>query len=96
MKKSKEYRTYDLFNETFKDIALCLGGIFLIHKTKDRVIWEIANSLEDIYYRSMAELGEIYKTDFIFNHYEDKDILRPHPTIEGLLRVLNLKSGARR
>lgn len=96
MKKSKEYRTYDLFNETFKDIALCLGGIFLVHKTKDRLIWEITNSLEDIYYRSLTKLGDIYGTDFIFDRFEDKDILHPHPAIEGLLKLLNLKSGAKK
>lgn len=96
MRKSKEYQLYELLNNTFRDISLCLGGIFLTHKTDDKLIWEIANSIEDIYYKHMDRLETILGSGVIFDLEEDKRKLHPHPAIEGLLRTINFKPGARK
>lgn len=96
MRKSKEYQLYELLNNTFRDISLCLGGIFLTHKTDDKLIWEIANSIEDIYYKQMDRLETILGSGVIFDLEEDKRKLHPHPAIEGLLRTINFKPGARK
>ncbi|MCM8782215.1 MAG: hypothetical protein NC828_04125 [Candidatus Omnitrophica bacterium] len=90
MRKSQAHQIYELLNNTFKDITLCLGGIFLTQKVNDKLIWEITNSIEDIYYRSIDRLESILGSGVIFDLDEPKD-LHPHPAIEGLLRVLNFK-----
>ncbi|MEW6008237.1 MAG: hypothetical protein AB1629_01195 [Candidatus Omnitrophota bacterium] len=93
MRSSKEYQIYELVNDTFKDIALCLGGIFLTRKADNKLIWEIANSIEDIYYKSMDRLETILGAGIIFDLKDDKKNLHPHPAIEGLLRTINFKPG---
>jgi len=95
MEKSKEQKIYALLNDTFKEIALCLGGIFLTYKTDDKLIWEIANSLEDIYYRSADRLESILGSGVIFDLNDPKD-LHPHPAIEGLLRILIFKPATKK
>ncbi len=95
MRKSKEYQLYELLNDTFRDISLCLGGIFLTHKADDKIIWEIANSIEDIYYKSMDKLEAITGSGVIFDLNDDNKNLHPHPAIEGLLKTLQFKPGAR-
>ena len=95
MRKSKEHQLYELLNSTFRDISLCLGGIFLTHKTDDKLIWEIANSIEDIYYKHMDKLETILGAGIIFDIEADKKDLHPHPAIEDLLKTLKFKPGAR-
>jgi hypothetical protein len=95
MRKSKEIKLYELLNDTFRDISLCLGGIFLTHKADDKLIWEIANSIEDIYYKQMDRLESILGSGVIFDIEADKKDLHPHPAIEGLLKTLKFKPGAR-
>lgn len=95
MKNSKEAKLYEMLNSTFTDIALCLGGIFLIHKTDEKLIWEIVNSIENIYYQSAGRLETILGSGVIFDLKEDNKKPHPHPAIEGLLRTLKFKPGAR-
>jgi hypothetical protein len=92
----KEHKIYELFNDTFKDIALCLGGIFLTHKAKDKLIWEIANSIEDIYYKAMGRLEDTLGSGIMFDLETHRKDLHPHPAIEGLLRVINFRPAKRR
>lgn len=89
MKKSKEHEIYDLLNSTFKDIALCLGGIFLTHEAKDRLIWDIANSVEDIYYKAVDKLEALLGSGVMFSMEKEKKDLHPHPAVENLLRNIN-------
>ena len=96
MRKRKDDQVYGLFNGTFKDIALCLGGIFLTHKAKDKLIWEIANSLEDIYYKSMDRLEATLGSRIIFDLKDDKKSLHPHPAIEDLLKNISFKPGVKK
>ena len=90
MSKEKDHQIYELVNDTFKDITLCLGGIFLTHKVKDKVIWEIANSIEDIYYKTMGKLEDTLGSGIMFYPEDEVKKLHPHPAIEGLLRNFNL------
>lgn len=94
MQKSKEEQVYELFNETFRDISLCLGGIFLTYKASDKLIWEISNSVEDIYYRTMDKLEGITGAGVVFDISEQRNQAHPHPAIENLLKVINFKPGA--
>jgi hypothetical protein len=93
MRKSKEHKIYELLNNTFTDIALCLGGIFLTHKANDNLIWDIANSMEDIYYKAMDRLETITGSGIIFDLKDDDKELHPHPAIEGLLKTISFKPG---
>lgn len=96
MKKSKEQKVYELLNDTFTDIALCLGGIFLAHKVDDKIIWEIVNSVEDIYYKSMARLETVTGAGVIVDLNGGSKNLHPHPAIEGLLKTVVFKPGLRK
>ena len=87
----KEHELYELINSAFKDIALCLGGIFLTHKAKDRLIWDTANSVEDIYYKTIARLEESLGSGIIFDIKDDIKGLHPHAAIENLLNAINFK-----
>ena|SRR3989338_9101960 len=84
---------YELLNSIFKDITLCLGGIFLLHKTDDRLVWEIANSIEGIYYKSMDRLESITGSGVVFDLNNGNKDLHPHPAIENLLKTIHLKPG---
>jgi len=96
MSKVKDHQMYELVNDTFKDITLCLGGIFITHKVREKVIWEIANSIEDIYYKTMGKLEDILDSGIMFYPEEKPDALHPHPAIENLLRTLNFKPARRK
>ena len=96
MSKVKDHQMYELVNDTFKDITLCLGGIFLTHKVKDKLIWEIANSIEDIYYKTMGKLEDTLGSGIIFYPQEDSKELHSPPAIENLLRTLNFKPARRK
>jgi hypothetical protein len=96
VKMQKEHKIYELFNDTFKDIALCLGGIFLTHKAKDKLIWEIANSIEDIYYKAMGRLEDTLGSGIMFDLEGGKKDIHPHPAIEGLLKIINFRPARRK
>jgi hypothetical protein len=91
MQSKKEHEIYELVNTAFKDITLCLGGIFLARSVKDKTIWETANSIEDIYYKTMAGLEDSLGSGIRFDLTEDKKGLHPHPAIESLLNTINFK-----
>jgi hypothetical protein len=95
MRRLSEKQLYDLVNEAFRDVSLCLGGIFLTHKADDKLIWEIANSIEDIYYRIMDKLEVITGSGIIFDLNDNNKNLHPHPAIEGLLKTLQFKPGTK-
>lgn len=95
MRQSKEKQLYDMVNGSFRDIALCLGGIFVTNKADDKLIWEIVNSIEDIYYRTVDRLETLTGYGVIFDIDSEKNDAYPHPAIEALLRVFQFKPGVR-
>lgn len=66
----------------FREIVLCLGGIFAVQEVDDALIWQVTKSLDRIYQRTRARLLEREGSS-------DQDVPRrrvePHPAIEDLL-----------
>jgi hypothetical protein len=76
----------ELANHIFEEIALCLGGIFLLNRADDPIIWAITNSIEDLYLRTVRELR---MPDPSQKPEVRKDSTPgPHPAIQGLLRTI--------
>ena len=90
MRKKEITQIYKIINKTFKDIALTFAGIALENNLKDGVITDFANCLEDIYYEVLTQLEKITKKTSYFEFTAEK-ILHPHPAIEELLKIFNLK-----
>lgn len=72
-----------VIDETFHDLALCLGGIFLVHQVEDKVVRAVMRSLDDLYVsaRDRAEkaLGREPRGRFA------KAQMSPHPAVEAFL-----------
>lgn len=66
----------------FREIVLCLGGIFASQECDDALVWQVTKSLDRIYQRSRARA---LKRD----HSGDADVpqrrVEPHPAVEDLL-----------
>ena len=82
--QKKEAR--ELANHIFEEIALCMGGIFLLNRADDRIIWAITNSIEDLYLRTVRELRMPDYPQKIKNRKDSTP--GPHPAIQGLLRTI--------
>jgi hypothetical protein len=66
----------------FREIVLCLGGIFAAQEVDDALVWQVTKSLDRIYQRNRARLLERQSSG-------DPDVpqrrVEPHPAIEDLL-----------
>ena len=66
----------------FREIVLCLGGIFASREVDDTLIWQVTKSLDRIYQRSRARILE-------HEPQSDAEVpqrrVEPHPAIEDLL-----------
>lgn len=66
----------------FREIVLCLGGIFAAQEVDDALIWQVTKSLDRIYQRNRARLLER-------DGGADNDVpqrrMEPHPAVEDLL-----------
>ena len=66
----------------FREIVLCLGGIFASREVDDTLIWQVTKSLDRIYQRSRARILE-------HEPQGDAEVpqrrVEPHPAIEDLL-----------
>lgn len=66
----------------FREIVLCLGGIFSIQECPDDVVWQVTKSLEHIYHRNRARLLQR-------EHPGESELpprrAEPHPAVEDLL-----------
>ena len=66
----------------FREIVLCLGGIFAAQEVDDTVVWQVTKSLDHIYQRARSRLLEMEPPsgpDLISRRLE------PHPAVEDLL-----------
>jgi hypothetical protein len=81
--KENNTQVYKFINSIFQNITLCLGGIFLLNQVNDKLIWTIANSLEEIYEDSLNTL-KILNFDSKIKQESPKE-LKPHPAIEKFL-----------
>ena len=66
--------------EIYKDFAVCLGGIFAVHKEliDDELIWEISRSLERLFRKHLSRFGKS-------RDQGSPDKMSPHPAIINLL-----------
>jgi hypothetical protein len=66
----------------FREIVLCLGGIFAAQEVDDALVWQVTKSLDRIYQRNRARLLERESNG-------DTDVpqrrVEPHPAVEDLL-----------
>lgn len=66
----------------FREIVLCLGGIFATRECDDTLVWQVTKSLDRIYQRNRSRLLEHEgggKADV------PQRRLEPHPAVEDLL-----------
>ena len=66
----------------FREIVLCLGGIFAARGCEDALVWQVTKSLDRIYQRARARLLEregAAECELPARRVE------PHPAVEDLL-----------
>lgn len=72
--------------EAFRNLTLCLGGIFLIHPVKDELVRIIMKSMEEVYRDADR------KADRLGRHMPEKRKIKkaakPHPAVEHFLNLL--------
>ncbi len=66
----------------FREIVLCLGGIFAAQEVDDALIWQVTKSLDRIYQRNRARLLE--RDGGVENDVPQRR-MEPHPAVEDLL-----------
>ena len=66
----------------FREIVLCLGGIFAARGCDDALIWQVTRSLDRIYQRSRARLLE---SESAGDNDGPPRRVEPHPAVEDLL-----------
>ncbi|MFC1621595.1 hypothetical protein ACFL2G_04765 [Candidatus Omnitrophota bacterium] len=91
MKDPDNRQIYKLLNDTFKDIALCFGGIFLTQDVDEKLVWVISNAVEELYYKSIARLEILTGIKVVFDSHIKEKESQPHPAIKGLLEAILLK-----
>jgi hypothetical protein len=60
MKSTQAIKVKNLMEDTFREITFCLGGIFLAKNIPDDLVWEITNSVEDIYYNTLEKADSLF------------------------------------
>ncbi len=66
----------------FREVVLCLGGIFAVRRCDDALIWQVTRSLESVYRRTRARLLE---RDGNGDTGLPSRRAEPHPAVEDLL-----------
>lgn len=66
----------------FREIVLCLGGIFASQECDDTLVWQVTKSLDRIYQRSRARILE---REGIGENEAPQRRVEPHPAVEDLL-----------
>ena len=66
----------------FRELILCLGGIFAVQEVDDTLVWQVTKSFDVIYQRTRARLLQRAGP-------REKELPRrrvePHPAVEDLL-----------
>ena len=65
----------------FREIVLCLGGIFAARDVDDAFIWQVTKSLDRIYQRAQARILE---RESAADELPPRRV-EPHPAVEDLL-----------
>ena len=77
----------DLINSLFEEEALVIGGLVVIHKVEDDVIWRLIKSLDSIRRKYLRRLDEEGPDDE-GGGPPKRPNLKPHPAIQDFLRSL--------
>ena len=80
-------RVHKLITLSFRDLILCLGGIFVIHQLDEDLIHLITIGVEEIYEESLEKLKRLRLQDK-GKETKKNDQLKPHPEVERLLTKL--------
>lgn len=83
--ENKKYM--DVINDAFRSLALCFGGIFLIHPIKNEVIWLMMKSMEEIYINTCKDIEKL-SDGSIKDKPQNTDLSEPHPAVEKLLKIV--------
>ena len=75
----------DIVREMCREIIICLGGVFAVHEVPDDLIWQIAKSLDRIFQKTLAVLGE--EENIPENGIPERKY-QPHPAIQHVLERL--------
>jgi hypothetical protein len=68
----------------FREVVLCLGGIFAVREAEDDLVWQVTKSLERLYESARARLRDEPDGGADLPHRRPQ----PHPAIaELLLRI---------
>jgi len=85
-------RIHELITFSFRDLILCLGGIFLIHQLDEDLVKVITMAVEQIYEETVEHLNKLkLPHNGKKTHYKE-EFLKPHPEIERFLTKLAANS----
>ena len=84
-------KVHKLITLSFRDLILCLGGIFVIHQLDEDLIHLITIGVEEIYEEALEKLTRLKLQDNGKVTQKD-DSLIPHPEVERFLTKLMANS----
>lgn len=74
-------------DETFRDVALVLGGIFAVHEVQDEAVWQVMKHLDIAHENALAKVDGLdpaaRRPAYPKHEYEH------HPAVEALLLKLS-------
>jgi len=71
----------------FRNLILSLGGIFILQRPDDRLVETVVESIEEIYQDTMARLAQESRAEGR-SQAATRDLRKPYPAIERLLRLV--------
>ncbi len=77
----------ELINALFEEEALVIGGLVVVHKVEDDIIWKLIKSLDSIRRKYLRRLDEKGPDDDGGGQLRRPN-LKPHPAIEDFLLAI--------
>lgn len=82
-----------LFDETFREVALVLGGIFAVHDVPDEAVWQIMKHLDIAHENALSKLDGLEPKPE--RPGQPRHTYEPHPAVEALLMKLRKRAPLR-
>lgn len=90
---STKDKVQELITLSFRDLILCLGGIFIIHQLDDDLVGVITMGVEQIYEETLQNLDKLkLKQNGKKAPMDNSLSLKPHPVIERFLSKLSVNN----